>query len=128
MIKYAKVVNEETKECQVGVGTNSKFYQSIGMVEMEVEQAYNGAWYLLGYAPTEPEPTLEERVAKLEAETGLTRIMREGILAEGSPYSAYAKEKALEIEELAEQLRKQEETTVIEETEVPEESGTETLL
>jgi hypothetical protein len=55
--------------------------------------------------PAPTEPTLEERVAKLEAETGLTRIMREGILAEGSPYSAYAKEKALEIEELASQLR-----------------------
>lgn len=58
---------------------------------------------VLKSAPTEP--TLEERVAKLEAETGLTRIMREGILAEGSPYSAYAKEKALEIEELAAELR-----------------------
>lgn len=58
---------------------------------------------VLNPAPTEP--SLEERVAKLEAETGLTRIMREGILAEGSPYSAYAKEKALEIEELAMQLR-----------------------
>lgn len=54
-------------------------------------------------APTGP--TLEEQVARLEAKTGLTRIMREGILAEGSPYSAYAKEKALEIEELASQLR-----------------------
>ena len=105
MIRYAKVVNEETKECNVGEGTNSKFYQSLGMVEMEVEQAYNGAWYVKGYAPAAPEPTLEERVAKLEAETGLTRVMREGILAEGSPYSAYAKEKALEIEELAAQLR-----------------------
>lgn len=57
-----------------------------------------------------PDPTIEEQVAKLEAETGLTRIMREGILAEGSPYSAYAKEKALEIEELASQLRVKEDS------------------
>ena len=48
---------------------------------------------------------IEEQVAKLEAETGLTRVMREGILAEGSPYSDYVKEKALEIEDLASQLR-----------------------
>ena len=61
--------------------------------------------YVIVANPTPAEPTLEEQVAKLEAETGLTRIMREGILAEGSPYSAYAKEKALEIEELAAQLR-----------------------
>lgn len=105
MIRYAKVINEETKECQVGTGTNTAFYKKLGMVEMEVEQAYNGAWYVKGYAPAAPEPTLEERVAKLEAETGLTRIMREGILAEGSLYSDYAKAKAQEIEDLAEQLR-----------------------
>lgn len=61
--------------------------------------------YIIVEKQPKPEPTLEERVARLEAETGLTRIMREGILAEGSPYSAYAKEKALEIEELAAQLR-----------------------
>lgn len=61
--------------------------------------------YIIVLNPAPTEPSLEERVAKLEAETGLTRIMREGILAEGSPYSAYAREKALEIEELAMQLR-----------------------
>lgn len=61
MIKYAKIVNEETKQCEVGVGTNAKFYQSIGMTEMDVEQAYNGQWYIAGYAPVEPEPTIEEK-------------------------------------------------------------------
>jgi hypothetical protein len=66
--------------------------------------------YIIVVNPAPTEPTLEERVAKLEAETGLTRIMREGILAEGSPYSAYAKEKALEIEELASQLRVKEDS------------------
>jgi hypothetical protein len=66
--------------------------------------------YIIVVNPAPTEQTLEERVAKLEAETGLTRIMREGILAEGSPYSAYAKEKALEIEELASQLRVKEDS------------------
>lgn len=61
MIKYAKVVNNETKLCEVGLGTNSAFYQSIGMEEMEVEQAYDGSWYLAGYAPVKPEPTKEEQ-------------------------------------------------------------------
>ena len=60
MLKYAKIVNEETKACEVGIGTNSKFYQSIGMTEMEVEQAYDGSWYLQGYAPEKPAPTYEE--------------------------------------------------------------------
>ena len=61
MKKYAKVINEETKLCEVGSGTNASFYQSIGMSEMEVEEAYNGSWYLAGYAPVKPEPTKEEQ-------------------------------------------------------------------
>lgn len=105
MKKYAKIINEETKSCDVGLGTNSAFYQSIGMTEMEVEQAYNGNWYLKGYAPVKPEPTIEEQVAKLEAETGLTRIMREMVLADNSGASDYVKAKAAEIEALAEGLR-----------------------
>ena len=60
MLKYAKVINEETKLCEVGDGTNSAFYQSIGMTEMEVEQAYDGFWYVAGYAPEKPAPTKEE--------------------------------------------------------------------
>ena len=111
MKKYAKVVNEETKLCEVGVGTNTSFYASIGMTEMEVEQAYNGQWYLKGYAPAKPEPTLEEQVAKLEAETGLTRVMREIVLAENSGASDYVKAKANEIEDLAKQLRATDETS-----------------
>ena len=102
---YAKIINEETKECQVGYGTDITYYASIGMHEMEVEQAYNGSWYLKGYAPAKPEPTIEEQVAKLEAETGLTRVMREMVLAENSGASDYVKAKATEIEDLASTLR-----------------------
>lgn len=102
---YAKIINEETKLCDVGLGTNTDFYKSIGMTEMEVEQAYNGSWYLKGYAPAKPEPTLEEQVAKLEAETGLTRIIREMVLADNSGASEYVKAKAAEIEALANPLR-----------------------
>ena len=60
MIKYAKIINEKTKQCEVGLGTNAEFYKSIGMTEMEVELAYNGSWYVAGYAPEKPAPTWEE--------------------------------------------------------------------
>lgn len=111
---YAKIINEETKECQVGYGTDIAYYASNGMSDIEVEQAYNGAWYLKGYAPAKPEPTIAEQVAKLEAETGLTRVMREMVLAENSGASDYVKAKANEIEDLAKQLRATEETSEIE--------------
>ena len=61
MKKYSKVINEETKLCDIGDGTNSAFYKSIGMVEMEVEPGYDGNWYLAGYAPAKPKPTKEEQ-------------------------------------------------------------------
>ena len=60
MKKYAKVINNETKECQVGLGTNIEFYKSQGMTEQDVEKAYNGSWYLTGHAPQKPAPTHEE--------------------------------------------------------------------
>ena len=57
MKKYAKIKNQETKEVRVGDGTNKAFYESIGMTEMDVEQAHNGSWYVAGYCPA---PTYEE--------------------------------------------------------------------
>ena len=59
---YAKVINEETKRCEVGTGTNHDFYKGLGMTEMNVEQAYNGEWYLEGYAPAEPVSAKETAV------------------------------------------------------------------
>ena len=61
---YAIIINEETKQVSVGTGTNTAFYQSIGMSEMEVEQAYDGSWYLKGYAPEKP---VEEKEAEVRA-------------------------------------------------------------
>lgn len=60
MKKYAKIINEETKQVEVGLGTNKNFYASIGMEEMEVEQDYAGNWYLAGYTPAKPEEVLAE--------------------------------------------------------------------
>lgn len=70
---------------------------------------YNGE-----YVTEIPTPTTAEQVAKLEAETGLTRVMREMVLAENSGASDYVKAKANEIEDLAKQLRITEETSEIE--------------
>ena len=125
---FAKIVNQETKEVQIVSG--EKLIKLYGATEMEVEQAYNGAWYVKGYAPNKPEPTLEEQVAKLEQEYGMTRWQREGILAEGSLYSDYTKAKAQEIEDLAAELRTAEKSSVtgkeslqVEEVVVPETEG-----
>lgn len=57
------------------------------------------------YVTEIPAVPLEEQVASLEAEYGMSRWQREGILAEGSLYGPYTKAKAREIEELAVALR-----------------------
>lgn len=54
MIKYGKLVDEVTKRCIVGSGTNKEYYKSKGFVTLDVEQAYNGQWFLMGYAPKQP--------------------------------------------------------------------------
>ena len=59
--RYAKIINEETHEVQVGVGCLDEYYIEIGMTKMDVEQAYNSRWYVAGYAPTKPEPTEDEK-------------------------------------------------------------------
>lgn len=67
MLKYAKIVNEETKLCDVGIGSNNEFYKSIGMEVMDVEQAYDGQWYIVGYAPKKPESMIiQERIDELK--------------------------------------------------------------
>ena len=54
MKKYAKVIDAKLGTCEVGIGTDDEFYQSIGMELMDVEQGYNGNWYLSGHAPVPP--------------------------------------------------------------------------
>lgn len=105
MITYAQIVDKQTKLVVVGTGTDRAYYQSIGMTPMDVEQAYNGAWYVKGYAPSKPEPTTAEQVQALEAATGLTRAVRELVLADNSGVSDYVRAKAQEIESLANPLR-----------------------
>ena len=69
----AKLINESTRECSVGIGTNTAFYESIGMSEMDVEQAYNGRWYVKGYAPAKPQEVVnQERIAELKANIAAT--------------------------------------------------------
>ena len=64
MIKYAKVINEQTGLCEVGTGTNIKFYQSIGMTQLDVQQSdIDNNWYLSEKCPmkTDEEKEREER-------------------------------------------------------------------
>ena len=64
----------------------------------------DGQYVIVANAPL-PEPTVQEQVRTLEMQTGLTRAVRELVLAGNSGASEYVKSKAQEIEVLAEPLR-----------------------
>lgn len=86
MKKYAKIIDEKTKACDVGLGTNTEYYESIGMSEMDVEQAYTGNWYVGGYAPEESieeknEQIRSERQRRYEAESDPIRLDYDEALA-----------------------------------------------
>lgn len=68
MRTYAKIVNDETKLVVVGGGSDTQYYQSIGFSEMEVERAWNGSYYLEGYAPQKPiEAYKKEKLDQLQS-------------------------------------------------------------
>lgn len=70
MKKYAQIIDNETKLCNVGTGTNNDFYKSIGMELLDVEQAYDGSYYLKGYVPTKSLSELKsEKLSELTAIT-----------------------------------------------------------
>lgn len=65
MLKYAKIIDDKTKLCVVGIGTDIKEFQSMGLVEMEVEQAYDNCWYVKGYAPEKTREIKENEVKQI---------------------------------------------------------------
>lgn len=64
MLKYTKIINQETGLCEVGLGTNTEFYKSIGMTPLDVQQSdIDNAWYLTDKCPmkTDEQKEQEER-------------------------------------------------------------------
>lgn len=63
--RYAKF--EENGSLSVGIGTDTEFYKSIGMTEMEVEQGWDGRWYKAGKVPEKPQADInKERILELK--------------------------------------------------------------
>lgn len=74
MIKYAKITNEETGLCEVGLGTNISFYQSIGMVELDVQQSdIDNNWYLTEKCPMKSDEQKEQEEKERILSLSMTR-------------------------------------------------------
>ena len=82
MIKYAKIINEQTGLCEVGLGTNTEYYKSIGMTQQDVEQSEkDNQWYLSEkcphYTPEEKEEIEKERIGNLQCTKRVFILMLE---------------------------------------------------
>lgn len=61
-----KIHDQETNEVLIAVGDNTQFFESMGYTEVgEVERAYDGRYFVAGYAPTMPQ---EEVATQVRAE------------------------------------------------------------
>lgn len=104
MLKYAKIIDQKNGLCEVGIGKPSAiyktvidengnektlyvsdFYKSLGMEEMDVEQAYNGGWYLAGKAPVKT-VTKAELTAFVSAEADKIAYGGFTIISNGQEY------------------------------------------
>ena len=93
----AKIIDEQTKEVSVALGTNPP----ADYVEMDVKQAYTGKWYLVGYAP---QPSIEwqneqirmQRQARYVAESDPLRLDYDEALARGEDNAEQLKQDWLE--------------------------------
>lgn len=63
MICRYKIHDQETNEVLIAVGDDSQFFESMGYTEVgEVEQAYDGRYFVAGYAPTMPQEEVATHV------------------------------------------------------------------
>lgn len=60
--KLCKVINETTNEVIVANEKQEDIFKKEGFQYQEVEQAYNGYWYLVGYAPQKSQEEKEKDV------------------------------------------------------------------
>lgn len=72
MMKLIKIIDEQTKKCEVALNENPDeetlaYYTEQGFVEGEWERGYDGVPYVKGFAPVPPVPTMEEQKAKRAA-------------------------------------------------------------
>ena len=81
MLKYCKIVNKEKGLIEIGLGTDTDFYKSIGFTLQEVEEI-DGVWYLQGKAPA---PDLE--VLKLKKKEELKQARDLYLIEKGYDFS-----------------------------------------
>lgn len=97
MKKYAKIIDDKTKACIVGLSAGcDDFYKSEGLSLLEVEEGYDGSWYVAGFSPQKPiRLEREEQVRRLLHQLRQTDYIALKIAENESLKEKYAKTLAL---------------------------------
>ena len=89
MLKYAKIIDNQTGLCEVGIGTNENFYKKIGMTKLDVTQAdFDNQWYLTektntdNYIQKQLSYIKEKRIAEIHTELDELDLKRVRALCE----------------------------------------------
>ena len=68
MIKYGIIADDKTKAVSVFLVATEENYKELGAEKLDCEQAWNGGWYLVGFAPKKPaDVSAQEARAKRNA-------------------------------------------------------------
>jgi len=59
--RWAKVIDDVKKLCEVGLGDDSAYYRSIGYEKIEVAEGSDGRWYVKGYEPGNAIPSAKQK-------------------------------------------------------------------
>ena len=74
MLKYFKILNNNTKVGIVAEGTNTDWYLKYGYTPQDVEQSdLDGNWYLVGYAPMKTDEQKAQEEHERIQELSMTR-------------------------------------------------------
>ena len=102
---YVKFNNKNMVLMKTESEQQAAFY-NLRKYKGELEVGYDGHEYKKGYAPQKPETyDLERYLKQLEQSYNMPRVIREGILGNQEAYSEFNVNRAIQLEEIAEQLR-----------------------
>lgn len=77
-----------------------------GYAPLEVVEKEKGRYFLVAELSVRCKEVLNKHIVQLEKKYGMTRVMREHIIKNPDGYSEFNVQRAMEIEQLAEMLRK----------------------
>ena len=90
-MKLCKVIDEQTQQVVIANEMQEDIFKKEGFQYKGVEQAYNGEWYLSGYAPAKPQSLInQEKITELKNKLSATDYICIKIAEGAATHADYA--------------------------------------